>query len=176
MGKRGKMNFVQNTSEGAESMAIRSTAKAMILREGRILLNECKDGDGLTYYDLPGGGQNQYESIEEAVVRECREETGYRIRPIRFAALAEEINDHADCRREHPEYTHRIFHIFLCELDDKQREEPTEADLGQLRSVWVPVGEADVLPVLPRALRGRIAEVLADSAPAYFGVSHICIR
>lgn len=36
---------------------IRSTAKAIILHEGRILLNRCADSRNGTYYALPGGGR-----------------------------------------------------------------------------------------------------------------------
>ena len=54
---------------------IRSTAKAIILHEGRILLNRCADSRNGIYYALPGGGQNQFEPLEDAVVRECLEET-----------------------------------------------------------------------------------------------------
>ena len=41
-------------------MPIRSTVKALIVRQGRILLNRCAHEDGSAYYDLPGGGQRPY--------------------------------------------------------------------------------------------------------------------
>jgi len=46
---------------------------------------------GETYYDFPGGGQNQYETLEEAVRRECLEETGYTVVVDRLAGIFEEI-------------------------------------------------------------------------------------
>lgn len=93
---------------------IRSTAKAIILHEGRILLNRCADSRNGTYYALPGGGQNQFEPLEDAVVRECLEETGYRVHPVRMAAVCEEIWNDAERRQKYPEYAHRMLHIFLC--------------------------------------------------------------
>ena len=36
-------------------MAIRCASKAIILKDGSVLLNRCKRADGTVYYDLPGG-------------------------------------------------------------------------------------------------------------------------
>ena len=69
-------------------MSIRSSAKALIVNDGKILVNKCCHNDGSVYYDLPGGGQRQYEALEDAVIREVMEETGYAARVVRFAALA----------------------------------------------------------------------------------------
>ena len=60
---------------------IRSTAKAIVLHEGRVLLNHAADAYRGDFYALPGGGQHRFETLEDAVVRECLEETGCRVRP-----------------------------------------------------------------------------------------------
>lgn len=80
-------------------MAIRNAAKAIIIENGKVLLNKCIGKCNEIYYDLPGGGQNQFEEMEDAVKRECLEESGYRIEIIRFAALAEEIYDDSELRK-----------------------------------------------------------------------------
>ena len=51
-------------------MGIRSTAKAIILKDGKILLHRCFNSYHGEYFSLPGGGQNAYETLYEAVVRE----------------------------------------------------------------------------------------------------------
>ena len=51
-------------------MSIRTTAKAMILRDGCILLHRCLDeGSGRIYHELPGGGQHLGEPLEAALDR-----------------------------------------------------------------------------------------------------------
>ena len=109
-------------------MAIRSVAKAVILRDGRILLNRCHAQDRGDYYDLPGGGQQVYESLTEAAIRECLEETGYTVVVDRLLAVAEEIFDGDEIRERYPDYTHRVYHIFFCHLADAPQAEPTEKE------------------------------------------------
>ena len=48
-------------------MSIRCASKAVIIHNDSVLLNQCRDEGGRIYYDLPGGGQHVYESLEEAV-------------------------------------------------------------------------------------------------------------
>lgn len=40
---------------------------------------------------MPGGGQDTYETLDEAIIKECFEETRYNVIPVRFSALYEEI-------------------------------------------------------------------------------------
>lgn len=150
-------------------MAIRSAAKALVLRDGRLLLNRCRRRDGSVYYDLPGGGQRPYEPLEEAVVREVREESGYRVRVVRFAALSEEICSSERLRAAWPDYTHRVLHIFLAELADEGREAPTELDQSMEQSVWMPVEAIPGLDLYPQNLAGRLPEVLQGEAPVFLG-------
>lgn len=155
-------------------MAIRCAAKALIVQDGRLLLNRCRRRDGGVYYDLPGGGQHPFESMEEAVLREVREETGIGVRILRFAALAEEIYTSEVLRRKYPDYAHRMMHIFVAEPDGTKFELPTEKDWGMEESVWVPVEEVVNLPeVRPTAIQRRIAEILRADAPVYLGTEYV---
>ena len=78
------------------------------------ILNKCFDEDNGEYYSLPGGGQHTYETLHEAVIRECLEETGYCVIPNRFVALCEEICENPKTRELHPEYIHKVYHIQRC--------------------------------------------------------------
>lgn len=159
-------------------MAIRNTAKALIVEGTRVLLNRCATETGEIYYDLPGGGQNQFESMEEAVVREVLEETGRHIRLVRFAALGEVIFDDPELRERYYEYSHRMFHIFLAEIEDKNVAEPTQRDYQQQESVWLELEEADKVEFRPSLLDGRIPQLVRGRVPLYLGCGRegACLR
>jgi 8-oxo-dGTP diphosphatase len=57
---------------------VRRASRTVLLNEkGEVVLVHAQK---FNYYKLPGGGIENSESLEEAVVREAMEETGYRIR------------------------------------------------------------------------------------------------
>ena len=153
-------------------MSIRSAAKAIILQNNEVLLNRCHSEALGDYYTLPGGGQHQYETMEEGVVRECMEETGYTVVPEAFIALYEEIHTSETLRKEYPEYTHRIFHIFRCTLADAPRRAPTETDVWQSDSVWVDADTISGLPLMPVHIRENIQTLIHTQSPVYLG-SHL---
>ena len=71
-------------------MPVRNSAKAIVLHEGKILVNRCVSRFG-EYYALPGGGQREGETLLEAVRRELLEETGYRVAPQRLSGIYERV-------------------------------------------------------------------------------------
>ena len=153
-------------------MAIRNSSKALLVSNGRILVNRCVARTGEVYYDLPGGGQHDFETMEEAVVREVLEETGYHVRVIRFAALAEEISDYIlndPKMEEYREYAHRAIHIFLVALTEEGQDMPTETDYQQQESVWLSLEEADGLMFFPVQINGKISGLARNEVPEYLG-------
>nr|WP_308742422.1 NUDIX domain-containing protein [uncultured Anaerocolumna sp.] len=154
-------------------MAIRNAAKAIIIENGKILLNKCIGKCNEIYYDLPGGGQNQFEEMEDAVKRECLEESGYRIEIIRFAALAEEIYDDSELRKQYYDYTHRIHHIFIAKLADKSVYKPTETDMHQLECVWVDINDISSLDLRPKPLKTKLIDIIHSEKPLYLGTVHV---
>ena len=151
-------------------MSIRSTVKAIIVKDGKILLNKCYGEAFGDYFSLPGGGQHQHETLEEAVVRECLEETGYAVAPVRLAAVCETIN---------PEHTHhRVYHIFICEILDDEKITPTGKDGTQVEvgSEWVDINTINAINVtrlFPIAVRDNIQGIINGTAPAYLGSHYL---
>ena len=159
-------------------MGARNSAKAIIIDGNKILLNKCQsppDGlaAGAVYYCLPGGGQNRYETLEEAVVRECIEETGYTVSPVRLAAVYEEIVTNEKFRLKHAEYAHKVYFIFVCRLADAQAQPPTEIDLDMLCSEWINLDELDSIPMYPAAVRANIKAMIEQKTVLYFGADRI---
>jgi len=154
-------------------MAIRSSAKALIVRNDKLLVTQCITEAGTVYYDLPGGAQNQYETMEEALVREVAEETGYQIKVTRFAGIAEEISDNPVIRERYPDYSHRILHIFHAELEVLEQTAQVELDPDQIGYGWIPIKDLDSVHLYTEALNGRMTELLKKDIPVYFGCSRV---
>ena len=152
-----------------KSASVRSTVKAIVIQDGNVLLNRCRDRNNGEYFSLPGGGQQQYETLEQAIKRECFEETGYSVEPVRFAALMEEICLDPFIQSEYAQYAHKMLHIFLCRLASTERKEPTETDDLQISTEWIPVSEAPKINLLPEQVRERFVELLNEDCPAFLG-------
>ncbi len=128
--------------------AIRTAVKALILREGRLLLNHCRNAGG-EYYALPGGGQQVGEPLDVALVRECREEIGVTVDvgPLCF------VRDHIVANHEHSYVTesqHQLELLFQCTLPPG--EEPRlgpEPDSQQLGIAWLDLHEMQVSTMKP---------------------------
>ncbi len=153
-------------------MGVRSCAKAVVVHDGKLLVTKCRDEENGEYYALPGGGQNLYETLEEAVVRECLEETGYSVSPTRFAALYEEIFDIPDLRERYPGYAHRVYHLFACELMGGVASAPTETDVMQTGVEWVEITRLNAIRLLPGIVGDNIMEILRCPVPLYLGSGH----
>ncbi|NCB73656.1 MAG: NUDIX domain-containing protein [Clostridia bacterium] len=154
-------------------MSIRSTAKAIIINDNKLLLNKCRDEYNGEYYSLPGGGQNKFETMTEAVIRECLEETGYTVKPLRFAALCEEICEDADFRQHRPEYAHKMYHIFVCEAVGEKVCIPTETDELQIGMEWLDIGTLEGIKLLPKLVGENLRRVLDSDTPIFLGSEHI---
>jgi ADP-ribose pyrophosphatase YjhB (NUDIX family) len=154
-------------------MSIRSTAKAIIIKDGKILLNKCCDKTNGEYYSLPGGGQHQHETLHETITRECLEETGYSVVPIRYAALCEEIIMDLNFREENPDYSHRMYHIFICELINEEVKNPIERDYMQISCEWIKLDIINSIKLLPTLLKENIYEIINNKETNYFGAEYI---
>ncbi|GAJ98969.1 MutT/Nudix family protein [Geomicrobium sp. JCM 19055] len=59
-------------------MKIRNSAKAIIIDDNCVLLTKNEDRDGY-FYLFPGGGQEHGETLQQTLIRECREEVGKKV-------------------------------------------------------------------------------------------------
>lgn len=100
----------------------RPSARAIIIKGEKVLLIYSKE---YNYYKFPGGGIENRESREEALIREVHEETGYKVIP-------ESISEFGMVTRKHKDniYPNSIFiqenFYYLCDVEDVVEE--TELD------------------------------------------------
>lgn len=164
------------------NMGIRNTAKAIIIDNNRILVNKNQNslGDicyglshGAIYYDLPGGGQNQYETLEEAVERECLEESGFTVTVDRLVAIYEEISINKEFRKQYEQYAHKVHFVFLCHLLDEPIKTVVEKDLDMLESEWVNIYNMKNIPLYPQIINSNLELLLKTQTPLFLGSQHV---
>lgn len=71
---------------------MRISSRAVIIQDGKVLTmfrRKIKDGKVKEYYVIPGGGQDEGETLEETVIRELKEEMNVDIKVLGY--LGQEI-------------------------------------------------------------------------------------
>ena len=142
---------------------IRTAARALIVRDGAILVACYRNQDG-EWFALPGGGQQHGEELTATLVRECLEETGYLVRAVQLRFVREMIRARYPLP-ELPAEFHQVEHIFLCEVESEPVEPPPVPDTDQTGCRWVAVEELRAGRFYPRAL----LDALNDPQIVYLG-------
>ena len=144
-------------------MSARNSAKAIVINNGKLLVNRCESRFG-EYYTLPGGGQQDGEMLTETVRRELLEETGYSVKPIRLSGIYERVSEGRD-----EGLCHKIYFIFLCRLESGERKAPSEIDRFQIDSIWIPLREVASRNLFPRAIRDNIRSLTGYGETIFIG-------
>jgi 8-oxo-dGTP diphosphatase len=89
-------------SENSRSYPTRPylAVSAAIFRDGRVLIVRRARPPAHGLYTLPGGGVELGETLEEAIIREVREETALKIEPVALAGYRQAIARDAERRIE----------------------------------------------------------------------------
>jgi 8-oxo-dGTP pyrophosphatase MutT (NUDIX family) len=149
---------------------IRNSAKALIIRDNKLLAIKKIDEEGF-WYLLPGGGQEFGESLHATLRRECVEELGVEVivGDIRF------VRDYIGRNHEFADHdgdAHAVEHIFECRLaEDAEPGMGPQSDVGALDVVWLELDRLDSYRLYPLGLRSLIVRVNhGDSdTPIYLG-------
>ncbi len=139
---------------------IRNSAKALIIKDGRMLASKIDD-HGDVFYIMPGGGQDAGELLPEAVMRECAEEMGIRVEPKSLVFVIEGL---------HGESFHRVDLVFLCDYVGEIENAVLQGDNNQVGFEWLPIGDLMSLPLYPSKLRSQIIRLHnKEAADVYLG-------
>lgn len=118
----------------------RPSARAIAVRDGKALMIYSEKYD---YFKFPGGGIEDGETPQEAVIRETAEESGYRIIPSSIEEFGRVIRRNRDGQDAHGIFEQENLYWF-CEVEDEPgpvKLDGYEADEG-FTPMWISLTEA----------------------------------
>jgi len=134
---------------------VRVSAKAVIIRDGKLLAMKHKSDDG-DYFILPGGGQRNGEDLSSAVRRECLEEAGIRIEVGDVVFIRDYIADNHEFAEYSPGF-HQVEIMFSCDiLNDNEIGMGGCMDDKQVGIAWLPLNNLEQMNLYPKILKSVI--------------------
>lgn len=146
---------------------IRNSAKAVLIRDGHLLLTKNKDDEGY-FYLFPGGGQEPKEELKDAVVRECLEEIGRRVRVGELLHVREYIGQNHQFA-EWDADVHQVEFYFSCELigEETGSFSGSNPDSAQVGAEWVEIAKLDEIRLYPDTISKLLQA--GKNGPCYLG-------
>ncbi|HWT74159.1 MAG TPA: NUDIX domain-containing protein [Mobilitalea sp.] len=132
---------------------IRNSAKALIIRDGKMLASKIDD-NGDVFYIMPGGGQEVEELLPDTVKRECAEEMGIIVEPKSLVFVVEGL---------HGEPFHRIDLVFLCDFIGEIENAEIHKDINQVGFEWLSIENLLNEPLYPSKLRSQIINLFHNN-------------
>jgi len=149
-------------------MTVRTSVKAIIIRNDKLLVTANRDDLG-EFYLLPGGGQLHGENLHEALRRECMEEIGTEI----FIGELRLVRDYIGKNHEFAGSdgnAHQVEFMFECDVPcDYFPENGTVPDSMQTGVKWIPVKELHMYRLYPSRLFMAIEQMKNGKMITYMG-------
>lgn len=131
---------------------VRTAARALIIRDEKLLAIKMRDRDGV-FFVLPGGGQAHGETLKETLLRECREEIGCEVEVGDIAYVREYIGAHHGFAARHRHF-HQLEVVFHCSLPpDGALSLGCNRDNLQVGVCWLALDRLDSLPLFPAVIK-----------------------
>lgn len=151
-----------------KKLKVRNSAKAVIIRDCKILVIIKRDQEG-PYAVLPGGGQNWGETLPEALVRECREEISADVKVRKLLFIREYRSNLHEFAAISPD-VHQVEFYFKCKV--AKGYEPSQGDHpdnGQEDVRWASLDKLDAINLFPRTICPLLADLKHSHFPVYLG-------
>lgn len=125
---------------------IRNSAKALVIKDGKMAAIKVADGKE-EWYIMPGGGQEPEETLPEAVCREVAEELGIAVNCGELLFAVEGV---------HGERFHRVDLVFACDYVGEIEDTVLHKDKNQVDIAWLDISALNMQPLYPSRLRRQI--------------------
>ena len=146
----------------------RNSCKAVIVKDGKILLTLNHDDTG-DFYLLPGGGQKFGETLLQAMQREVMEETGWVVEPGELILVRDYIGANHEFARWEAD-VHQTELIFRA-VPIRHVEQALLPDPWQIGVEWVESHRLQSIRLYPSILKEDLPKIISDTyrGPIYLG-------
>ena len=152
----------------AKKKKVRNSAKAVIIRDGKLLVILKRDQEG-PYAVLPGGGQKWGETLPESLIRECQEEIGTSVKVRKLLFIREYRSDLHEFAAVNPDM-HQVEFYFKCKVSkDYEPAQGHMPDNGQVEVCWVALDQLDAIQLYPRTICSVLTDLKRSFYPFYLG-------
>ncbi|MEL7530210.1 MAG: NUDIX domain-containing protein [Bacteroidota bacterium] len=151
-------------------MTVRTSTKAIIIEDGKILCSQFKsDRTGKIYYGLPGGGQDHEENLKQAMKRECYEEILAEVEVGDIVFVRDFIRQN-HIEEPDDDHFHQVDFYFICKLlnPDGLGVGPVP-DSKQIGVEWLTISELSADFFFPAALIPYLKDNQLVGGPVYLG-------
>lgn len=132
---------------------VRTSTKAIIIKDAALLVILGRGELGDEYYYLPGGGQEKFETLEDALKRECLEEIDAKVIVGNLLFVRDYISRNHEFAAFDPNF-HQVDFFFECTLEpDQIPKNGLSPDSTQLSVHWLPLTELETANFYPVKLK-----------------------
>lgn len=146
---------------------IRNTTRAMIRRNGHVLLIKKEYEDGHVCYAFPGGGQEPGETLIEALNRECLEEIGTEVEVNKLLHVADYFKQSNSMQGKNK---HLVEFFFDCAIPEcytpRNGQRP---DKHQVAVVWKDIEQLEQAGFFMQTLVSCLDKAKQGTEPVYLG-------
>lgn len=146
---------------------IRNTVRAVIIRDGHVLLQKKHDDLKGTRYTLPGGAQESGETLLQALQRECIEEIAVLVEADRIIHVADYFRQKA---LPEPHIRQQLEIMFLCRVPASYvPQNGPKPDKSQVEILWLPLNDLQHYNVVPGILTDILPDISDSNRQIYLG-------
>ena len=146
---------------------IRNAVRAVIQRDGAVLMQKKQSPAKGTWYTLPGGGQDVDETLDAALIRECEAEIGVRVEVGELLSVADFYKQR---ETDFPSTRHVMEIYFACQVPrDYRPHSGSHPDRHQIDVVWMPLEALSRHACYPTDLAHRLVAIVGGDQRGYLG-------
>ena len=151
-----------------ERLTVRTAARAVVVREGRLLAITMRDRQG-DFFILPGGGQRHGETLADTLRRETSEEIGVALEPGPVLYIREYIGRNHTFADEHRHF-HQVEIVFRCTLPTgAEPQAGSGRDNRQVGVTWIDLAKFADYRFFPAFLKKCVQGADLHVEPFYWG-------